>query len=82
MSERINGIIKEKYLETYQVDNIEDAKALLKDVVDLYNAERPHISIRYATPNEVHQSNLLTKPERLWKNYYPKQLTIDIQLQD
>lgn len=82
MAERINGIIKEEYLETYQVDNIEDARALLKDVVDLYNAERPHMSIGYATPDEVHQSNQPIKTEKLWKNYYRKQPTIVNQLQD
>ena len=30
MAERINGIMKEKYLETYQVDNIEDVGSRLK----------------------------------------------------
>ncbi len=82
MAERINGIMKEEYLETYQVDNIKDAKALLKEVVELYNAQRPHMSIGYATPNEVHQSNQLIKTERLWKNYYRKKTTIVNQLQD
>lgn len=69
MAERINGIMKGEYLETYQVENIEDAKALLKDVVDLYNAQRPHMSIGYATPNEAHHSKQTIKTERLWKNY-------------
>ena len=82
MAERINGIMKGEYLETYQVDNIEDAKALLKDVVDLYNTERPHMSIGYATPDEVHQSTQPSKTERLWKNYYRKQPTIVNLLQD
>ena len=82
MAERINGIMKEEYLETYQVDNIEDAQALLKEVVDLYNAQRPHMSIGYATPNEVHSSKQTMKTERLWKNYYRKQPTIVNQLQD
>ena len=82
MAERINGIMKEEYLITYQVDNIEDAQALLKEVVDLYNAQRPHMSIGYATPNEVHSSKQTMKTERLWKNYYRKQPTIVNQLQD
>ena len=54
MAERINGIMKQEYLGTYQVDNIKDAKTLLKEVVELYNAQRPHMSIGYATPNEVY----------------------------
>ena len=82
MAERINGIMKEEYLETYQVDNIKDARALLKEVVELYNAQRPHMSIGYATPNEVHQSTQPIKTERVWKNYYRKHPTIVNQLQD
>ncbi len=39
IAERINGIIKDEYLETYNIDNIKDAKRLLKAVVDLYNSE-------------------------------------------
>lgn len=45
IAERINGIIKEEYLNDYQVDNIEQARALLKTTVNLYNNERPHMSI-------------------------------------
>jgi len=33
MAERINGIMKEEYLNTYHVANIVDAKTILKDVV-------------------------------------------------
>ena len=82
MAERINGIMKEEYLETYQVDNIDEAQTLLKDVVELYNAQRPHMSIGYATPDQVHHSIQPIKPERLWKNYYRKKPTIVNQLQD
>jgi putative transposase len=35
VAERVNGIIKDEYLETYDIDNIKDAKELLKAVVDL-----------------------------------------------
>ncbi|MEZ5107397.1 MAG: integrase core domain-containing protein [Bacteroidia bacterium] len=41
MAERINGIIKEEYLETYEINNLKDAKRLLQ-FVDLYNNERPY----------------------------------------
>lgn len=68
LAERVNGIIKDEYLECYSVANINDAKALLKRVIELYNEERPHMSIGNMTPEEVHQNNY--KTERLWKNYY------------
>lgn len=70
IAERVNGIIKEEYLNDYQVDNIEDAKELLDTVIQLYNNERPHMSIGNLTPNQVHQNNI--KTEKLWKNYYVK----------
>ena len=70
IAERVNGIIKEEYLNDYQIDNIKQAKELLKTVVELYNNERPHMSIGNLTPNQVHQNNI--KTEKLWKNYYVK----------
>ena len=82
VAERINGIIKDEYLETYDIDNIKDAKGLLKDVVDLYNSERPHMSISNFTPNTIHHSKTKIKTERLWKNYYRKNSTIVNHLQD
>ena len=70
IAERVNGIIKEEYLNDYQVGNLEEAKELLDAVIQLYNNERPHMSIGYLTPNQVHLNNI--KTEKLWKNYYVK----------
>ena len=75
IAERINGIIKGEYLENYDISNIKEAKALLKDVVELYNNDRPHMSIGNLTPNQVHHSLKTIKTEKLWKNYYQKKTT-------
>lgn len=80
IAERVNGIIKEEYLNDYSVDNINQAKELLIAVVNLYNNERPHQSIGFLTPNQVHEKNI--KTEKLWKNYYQKNTIIVNQLQD
>lgn len=72
IAERVNGIIKHEYLETYDINNIKDAKQLLKVVVGLYNTERPHMSIGNLTPNYIHHSQTTIKTEKLWKNYYKK----------
>jgi putative transposase len=77
IAERVNGIIKEEYLNDYQVDNLEEAKELLDAVIQLYNNERPHMSIGNLTPNQVHQNNI--KTEKLWKNYYVKSPIIENQ---
>ncbi len=70
IAERINGIIKEEYLQYYVVKNIKEVKKILKNVVELYNKERPHNSINILCPSDVHENNLKTK--KIWKNYYKK----------
>ena len=82
IAERVNGIIKDEYLETYDINNIKDAKQLLKAVVNLYNTERPHMSIGNLTPNHIHRSKTKIKTEKLWKNYYRKKEICVKQFQD
>jgi transposase InsO family protein len=72
IAERVNGIIKEEYLQDYTVKNIKEAKQALSFVVKLYNEERPHNSISNNVPNHVHENKEIN-PKRLWKNYYKKQ---------
>lgn len=73
VAERVNGIIKGEYLEHLFPKCINDASIALKTVVDLYNNERPHMSVGNLTPNFIHQSKSNIKTEKLWKNYYKKQ---------
>jgi len=80
IAERINGIIKDEYLDCYQVNNILKAKELLQQVIQLYNDERPHMSIGNMKPSQVHLTN--QKTDKLWKNYYSKKPTLVKQLQD
>ena len=82
IAERVNGIIKDEYLDNYQVSTINQAKELLKAVIELYNTERPHMSISNFTPNHIHQSKTKIQTEKLWKNYYRKKTTIVNQEQD
>ena len=78
IAERVNGIIKEEYLQDYTVKNIKEAKEVLSFVVNLYNEDRPHNSISNLFPNQVHKEKIITK--KLWKNYYKKNPTIVNQL--
>ena len=54
IAERMNGIIKGEFLETYNLRQVTDAKEGIKKAVALYNSMRPHNSLGLATPNEVH----------------------------
>ena len=74
IAERINGIIKEEYLQDYTVNTILDARKVLEFVVKLYNEERPHNSIGNLLPGFVHKNNV--KTEKLWKSYYKINRTI------
>jgi len=76
VAERVNGIIKGEYLYEYKIDTLKQARRLLKVVVQLYNTERPHMSINNKTPELVHQNKQKVKFKRLWKNYYQKNSTI------
>lgn len=68
IAERINGIIKEEYLDHYKDMTIPQIQERLKRAVALYNNERPHMSCSMLTPREVHRGNL--KVEKIWKSYY------------
>lgn len=82
IAERINGIIKDEYLYDYQVNSVKEACELLKEVVELYNTDRPHMSIGNLTPNQIHHSLNPIKTEKLWKNYYQKKQAPVNLLQD
>jgi len=64
IAERINGILKDEYLRHYPLTDIEQVIELLNDIVDRYNRLRPHQSINLATPDVVHQKQLLIN--RTW----------------
>lgn len=64
LAERINGTIKNEYLRYYKIRNKQHATEVLKSVVDRYNNQRPHQSIRMHTPDMVHSKNL--KINRSW----------------
>jgi putative transposase len=47
LAERVNGILKQEYLEHYKITDIYQAKNYLDQAIKLYNSERPHMSIVY-----------------------------------
>ncbi len=70
VAERINGILKDEYLLDSTIETISEAKNKLTEVIDLYNNDRPHMSIGNYCPEEIHQNN--QKKDKLWKTYYKK----------
>lgn len=72
IAERVNGIIKNEYLNSHNYSSMRDLGDKLSLAVLLYNSERPHTSCSMFTPAKVHEQNLPI--ERKWKtNYLPTQ---------
>ncbi len=67
----MNGIIKEKYLNHYQTDNLPEPTKQLQKVIQLYNNDRPHMSISNLSPNKLHNHQKINH-QRLWENYLKK----------
>ncbi|HBH11565.1 MAG: Uncharacterized protein XD81_0133 [Bacteroidetes bacterium 38_7] len=82
VAERVNGIIKEEYLEPANVKSVKEAIAYLHKAIALYNTERPHMSISNYTPDTVHYAEKPLEIKRMWKNYYKKNNSIVNQYQD
>lgn len=57
LAERINGILKTEFL-LYRPANLEQARQMVRQSVAIYNAERPHLSLQYKTPEAVHRAFL------------------------
>lgn len=54
LAERVNGILKQEFL-TQSCNTGEELQLLVKQSVDVYNNERPHLSLQMKTPNAVHE---------------------------
>lgn len=68
IAERINGIIKNEYLDHYNIETLAQARSILDETVSKYNNARPHQSIGLLTPEFVHQNNLAVNKKWSKKN--------------
>lgn len=67
IAERVNGIIKQEFLENSYA-TFAQANQAIKEAVDIYNNERLHSSLDMLTPAQAHLRTGELK--RRWKNYY------------
>lgn len=79
IAERVNGILKDELLEEMYKD-FEVAQQSVAKAISVYNYLRPHSSISYKTPIEVHSTN--EPVERKWKNYYVKKELLNVGVAD
>ena len=59
MAERINGILKEEFLVAKPKD-VHQARKIIDESSWIYNNLRPHLSLNYKTPEQVHHEKTLT----------------------
>ena len=59
LAERVNGILKEEFLVAKPRD-IHQARKIIEQSVWIYNNRRPHLSLNYKTPHQVHHEKTLT----------------------
>jgi len=57
LAERVNGILKGELLLQRPAD-LEQARRMVRESVQIYNAERPHLSLKMQTPDKVHRTSL------------------------
>jgi putative transposase len=55
LAERVNGILKQEYGLRGEFASKAQARRALDQAVELYNTRRPHVSLRYRTPEAVHR---------------------------
>jgi putative transposase len=57
MAERVNGILKNEFLLSRPAD-LATARQMVAQSVQIYNHERPHLSLKMQTPDAVHRASM------------------------
>jgi transposase InsO family protein len=54
LAERVNGILKDEFQLGETIVSYEVAHSMVKESIQIYNEERPHLSLNYETPDQRH----------------------------
>jgi putative transposase len=57
LAERVNGILKNEFL-LHRPADLEQARRMVGESVKIYNQQRPHLSLKMKTPDEVHRASI------------------------
>ena len=58
VAERVNGILKDEWLYEIQLKNKQHTLDILNLIIALYNENRPHLNLKYQTPDEFYKRSL------------------------
>ncbi len=76
IAERVNGILKQEFGVARNIKSLALKRALIKNAIEIYNNQRPHLSNHMLTPVQMHAQNKLKR-----KQYKSKKLNNDIIVQ-
>lgn len=54
LAERVNGILKSEFLIN-KCNTGKELEVVIKESIDTYNSQRPHLSLNFKTPNFIHE---------------------------
>jgi transposase InsO family protein len=54
LAERVNGILKDEFMLGETLASYKVAANMVKESIQIYNQERPHLSLNYKTPEQRH----------------------------
>ncbi len=57
VAERVNGILKQEFGIAKSLNDIQNKGKLIKQSIEIYNQERPHLSNHMLTPNQMHKQS-------------------------
>jgi putative transposase len=57
LAERVNGILKNEFL-LHRPADLAQARRMVSESVQIYNQQRPHLSLKMKTPDEVHRASI------------------------
>ena len=69
IAERINGILKQEFDIARSINNLDVKIKLIKNTIEIYNNQRPHLSNQMLTPMQMHKQDKLKR-----KTYKSKKL--------
>jgi putative transposase len=55
LAERVNGILKTEFL-LHRPKDLAQAKRMVEESIEIYNRKRPHLALKYKTPDAVHRA--------------------------
>jgi len=78
IAEHINGILKYEFLIVDGFNDQQQAVDVIKEIVKIYNGERPHLSYDgMLTPIQAHQQNKMTV--KTWKKKPRKPMALGVK---